>query len=94
LVEGLAESGVAGQGEDTVLPWLAAEELLFAEFELVEIPSGIRADREVGNDVYAVAVTGTTIWIEISEASLSAGTTCWIDVTILCTACYRRVCWT
>jgi hypothetical protein len=56
LVEGLAESGVAGQGEDTVLPWLAAEELLFAEFELVEIPSGIRADREVGNDVYAVAV--------------------------------------
>jgi hypothetical protein len=38
------------------LSWLAAEELLLVESELVEIPGGIRADGEVGNDVYAVAV--------------------------------------
>jgi hypothetical protein len=38
------------------LSWLAAEELFIVEFELVEIPGGIRADGEVGNDVYAVAV--------------------------------------
>jgi hypothetical protein len=38
------------------LSWLAAEEVLVAESELVEIPGGIRADGEVGNDVYAVAV--------------------------------------